>query len=132
MKHPLSSLAELFTAKVQYSVHNTEEKVRHQLGKNQSDADYKEAIRSFAYPLGRYFSGEFDTAEELFEYLQEEDLLSEETVHLLEGDREFVHMFEQGLSADEEHNRDGEYDEDYGDEECEYDEEEEGYNPLCL
>lgn len=111
MKNPLASLAKLLVGAPQ--------------SKKEHD-NYEAALTQMALPLGEYLSDEFDSVEDLFDYLKEEDVLPKETISLLKHNKEFCKNFAEGLKRGQE----DEYEED----EYEYDEkevyDEEDYLPF--
>lgn len=101
MKNPLTNLAGFLTARLRETpekAHNASEKAQRRAERG----GYQEALRSLAYPLGEYLSDEFDSVEELFEYLDEEQVLPKETVALLKKDKQFCRSFAEGLRAGQE------------------------------
>lgn len=82
---------------------------------------HRKVLVGIAYPLGAYLADEFDDLEDMFEFLEDEDILSSEQIKLLRNDKEFCEALEEGMNSglyddddDEDDEYYPEYDEDYG------------------
>ena len=86
---------------------------------------HRDVLLALAKPLGEYLSDEFEDLDDLFGFLEEESILSEEECNLLRCDSEFCASLAEGLSAVDD-------DEDYYDEEDNYYNEEDtcDYSPT--
>ena len=82
------------------------------------EATALETLRHVAYFIGCQYSGDYDSASELLDEAEEEELFPVDIINLCRRDRELMRQLNKGLQdgfeEDEDYDEDYEYDEEYG------------------